>query len=286
MKSIDELIEEKNDPKIWALIQFLDFEESDYDRFTKSEYNDNIYIIDKDEDIKSSYKNNEFLVCTDEEADKEHHDSFMNLVDDLGLSAFSKSAQEYILENFIDEDKSDWFDNAYEECTRSYAEDIINEEQAGEEFTVTGPENEDVNVTITNRLLLECIENHIIEPSDLEVGENITEEGEWIGGDLIEKYCDYFDDASKQGYEDNIDWFRFDFGDEELRKVIAENNLIDWDAVCEWTKKEDGRGNELGRWDGNEYEEEVNGETYYIYPDCDFKELESRDAKREQIERD
>lgn len=280
------------DPKILAIIHFLDFdEEKDYDRFSKSDYDPNIYIIDKDEEIKSSYKNNEFLVCTDDEADIEHHDSFMNLVDELGLESYSETAQEYVLDHFTKD--SDWFETAYEECTRSYAEDIANEENAPEVFSVLNEEHsannveEYVDVEITSRLLQECLENDIILSSDLVLGENITEDGEWIEGeeDLVEKYCEHFKDAQSMGYDNAADWYRSEFGDESFREVVKKYDLIDWEAACEWTKEEDGRGNELNRWDGNEYDEEVDGITYYIYPDCDFEELESVKAEKEDIDR-
>jgi len=272
------------DPKIEALIQFLGFDEADYGRFTQSDHNSNIYIIDDGKEIKSCYQNNEFLVCTEDEADVEYHEAFMSLVEEMGLTSFTETAQEYIMDHFVNADKDNWFDLAYEESTRSYAEDIILETEKGEMFTVAGPD-EDVNVTITNRLLLECIENHIIYPSDLEVGINITEEGEWTGGDLVEKYCDYFDSATKAGYEDAVDWYRSDFGDEAFRDALMHHDIIDWDRVEEWTKEEDGRGNELNRWDGNEYDTKVDGTTYYIYPDCDFEELESVKAEKEDIDR-
>ena len=108
----------KKDEKILALINFLDFDEADYDRFEQSDYNPNIYIIDKDKEIKSCYKNNEFLVCTDEEAEKEYEDSFMSLIDDLGLESFSKEAQEYILENCVIDDRATILDEAFDELDK------------------------------------------------------------------------------------------------------------------------------------------------------------------------
>lgn len=276
------------DPKIEALIQFLGFKEADYGRFTQSDYNPNIYIIDDGKEIKSCYQNNEFLVCTDQEADAEHHEAFMNLVEEMGLTSFTDIAQEYILNNCLNPDMNDWFDLAFDESTRGYAEDIASEENKAVTVDIEDSEGDIFHIQITNRLMQECLEENIIDTSDLSVSDfDVSmDKTEYTGDlDLVELYCEHFDTASKAGYEDAVDWYRQAFGKDAFQEAIQAHNIIDWDKVEKYCKEEDGRGNELNRWDGQEYEEEIDGETYYIYPDCDFKELESVKAEKEDIDR-
>ena len=357
--------------KVTALLQFLGFHEIDRDRITISDYNSNEFLIDEGKDMPSSFKNNEVLVCTDEQADEEYEQSVMNLIDDIGLDSFSEGARQWILDNYVDEEE---FQRMYEEYTRGYAEDIENEENPSDEYTLSVDcsfesklvefayedgylsegdltytdgmatsydysyekedilayykeqlEDEDmdgiaefgdkvgvsidedadkdesietimdilermdnersdreitleVEVSVTNRLFQECIENDVISENDLVLGGNIDESGDYIGKDsLVELYCDHMEDPSALGYDSAVEWFKDDFGMQELSEYCKKNeHVIDWDAVIEWTKEQDGRGNELSRWDGVEYEEKVNGTTYYIYPTVDFKELTSR----------
>ncbi len=264
----------EKDEKILALIDFLDFDEADYDRFEQSDYNPNIYIIDKGKEVKSCYKNNEFLICTNEEAEKEYEDSFMNLVDDLGIQSFTKDAQEYILENCVINDRTTLFDDAFDELTRSYAEDINLENNSPIMWH---------GVEVINRLLQECIENDIITTDDISPDEIVDGDYEGKDVDLVERYCEHFCDATTLGYDSAADWYKFEFGEQDFNQFVINHDIIDWDKVMEYCKDMDGRGNELNRWDGHEYEEEVNGTTYYIYPDCDFKELVS---VKEDIEKE
>ena len=136
------------------------------------------------------------------------------------------------------------------------------------EITVDGEE-----VEITNRLFKECIECGAIDPADLSLAD--IEDGDYVGSlDLVELYCDERSDPEHAGYDDVFDWFRSEFDKEFFIKFAENRDAIDWDAAIEWMMGEYGRGEELNRWNGKEYEEDVNGETYYIYPDCDFIKLE------------
>ena len=246
-----------DDDKVHALLQFLEIEptEENLERVTVNSWNDNAYEID----------GVEFLVCTDDEADEEHKKAFMNLVDDLGLDSFSDNARQHILDNFVDDEP---FQDYYEEDTRYYAEDIQNEDNSPETINVAGED-----VEITNRLFQECFEVGALSESDLELSD--IEDGEYVGDkDLVDLYCDAVSDPVDRGYDSAADWYLMAFGSDSFNQFVEHNNAIDWDAVCEWVKDEDGRGNELSVWDGREYEEDYNGETYYIYPQDDPKSVE------------
>ena len=53
-------------------------------------------------DREVTYYNEEYLVVTEEEAEEEFRDYQQSLIEDLGLQAFSESAQQYIIDNFCD----------------------------------------------------------------------------------------------------------------------------------------------------------------------------------------
>ena len=255
--------------KIKALLQFLDLNtdiEANYDRVGQESYDDNRFYIDD--------RNNAFLICTDDEADEELRQSIENLVDDIGLDAFTSSARDYILENFCDEDA---IIDYYQDDQRGYAEDIQSED---EEITieVEDAEGETKGVEVHNRLFKELIDNNIVGEDEF-TAEDFDEDGEYIGDkDLVELWCDYYETPEDQGYDSAYEWLEFNFGKDYAKEFVEDNCDIDWDGVAEYIKGEDGRGGNLNGYDGTEHEEEVNGETYYIYPWCDWEELDLTDA--------
>jgi hypothetical protein len=250
-----------DEDKVHVLLKFLDLDSTpeNFDRVSVASYNDNVYTID----------GVDFLVCTDDEADAEFETAIDNFIDDVGIEGFTPLAQEYILENCIDEDPIIDF---YQDSTRSYANDIYTETDPIT-IEVEGPDGDSVEVECTNRLFKECIENDIISEDDFSV-EDFDEDGDYVGDkDLVELYCDHFDNPTVQGYDDAYDWLKWNFGASEASDFVKEHCSLDVEAVAEYIKSEDGRGNELNYWDGKEYEEDFDGETYFIYPTDDWRSI-------------
>lgn len=54
-------------------------------------------------------------------------------------------------------------------------------------------------------------------------------------------------------------------GEHEVVEELENNSDLDINSLCEYVVDVDGRGNSLSSWDGEEYEYEVNGTTYYVY---------------------
>ena len=104
--------------KIKALAEFLGIEESEI----LKGYRDNIFETSDGE---------EYLVVTDEEADDEFYNYESELIDELGLDAFSDWAKDYIIENCVD---TEWFENFYYEDYESYANDIETEPTSSDEY--------------------------------------------------------------------------------------------------------------------------------------------------------
>ena len=104
--------------RIKVLAEFLGIEESEI----LKGYRDNIFETSDGE---------EYLVVTDKEADDEFYQYEENLIDELGLDAFSDWAKDYIIENCVD---TEWFENFYYEDYESYANDIETESASSDEY--------------------------------------------------------------------------------------------------------------------------------------------------------
>ena len=104
--------------RIKVLAEFLGIEESEI----LKGYRDNVFETSDGE---------EYLVVTDKEADDEFYQYEENLIDELGLDAFSDCAKDYIIENCVD---TEWFENFYYEDYESYANDIETESASSDEY--------------------------------------------------------------------------------------------------------------------------------------------------------
>ena len=63
--------------------------------------------------------------------------------------------------------------------------------------------------------------------------------------------------------DDTMEEFKNVFGEQEFKRIIIENDLIDWDSVIEWLEDMDGRGC-LALYDGDELELDNNLFAYRI----------------------
>ena len=102
------------DLRINALMTMLGLGEEERENIEISSYSDKVV----------TYYNEEYLVVTEEEAGEEFRDYQQSLIDDMGLLAFSKWAQQYIINNFCDNERlSEYIREDFE----SYVEDIKHE---------------------------------------------------------------------------------------------------------------------------------------------------------------
>ena len=104
--------------RIKVLAEFLGIKESDISKG----YRDNMFETSDGE---------EYLVVTDKEADDEFYQYEENLIDELGLDAFSDWAKDYIIENCLD---VDWFEDYFREYYEGYANDIETESASSDEY--------------------------------------------------------------------------------------------------------------------------------------------------------
>ena len=73
----------------------------------------------------------EYLVLTEDEREEEFYNYQTSLIEDMGLDAFSEWAQDYIIDNFVDEE---WFIEAMREHFEYYISDIREEPADDEKF--------------------------------------------------------------------------------------------------------------------------------------------------------
>ena len=73
----------------------------------------------------------EYLVLTEDEREEEFKAYQESLIEDMGLNSFSEWAQDYIIDNFVDDE---WFMEAMKEHFEYYISDIREEPADNEEF--------------------------------------------------------------------------------------------------------------------------------------------------------
>ena len=86
----------------------------------------------------------EYLVLTEDEREEEFKAYQESLIDDMGLESFSEWAQDYIINNFVDDErlKDDLFEIMYESY-RNYIEDLKYENTFEKELKENNCEDED-----------------------------------------------------------------------------------------------------------------------------------------------
>lgn len=206
-----------------ALAEHLGIDESELE---DSDYDENVFI----------YDDREYLVLDDQEAYEAAYNNIEELIDDMGLEAFSKDMQNWILENAIDYD----FEEAYREMEESYVEDIENE--GSREFD--------------NRLIEEMYDADILTDDDfVKYGDNEinheTLKDEVDLNDKKEEYVDYLLNNIPDFREEFID----EFGIDEVLRLVKEGYAdLDIHAIVDEVIRWDGRGPSLADYDGEERE--------------------------------
>ena len=211
------------------------------------------YLECEVDDIQDGYRDDyfevngkEYRVLTNDEADQAVVDDIEDFIDDVGIGGFTKAMQNWIVYNAIL--PSDWFSDAQRESAEYYVQDIEDE-------------NDD---TYENRLIAELVENgYLDEENDFHFDEDDEDQEYPLLNDDVdledakEEYIDSMCD------EDPVEWYRFNFGDRELRQLIREGGIyLDYEAIADEVMSWDGRGNSLATYDGDEIELE---DGYYAY---------------------
>ena len=206
-----------------ALAEHLGIDESELE---DSDYDENAF----------KYDNMEYLVLDDQEAYEATYNYIESSIDDMGLEAFSKNMQDWILENAIDYD----FEKAYHEMEESYVEDI--EREGSREFD--------------NRLIEEMYDANILTDDDFEEDEDGEIDHQRLKDDVDlydkeEEYIDYLLNDISNFREEFID----EFGIDEVLSLVKDGYArLDTSAIVDEVIRWDGRGPSLADYDGEERE--------------------------------
>lgn len=199
----------------------------DIETITTSSYDDKTFETEDGE---------EYLVLDSDEAREAAIEAVKNDLDDIGIEGFTDDFKDWAYRNAIE---TDWFDDALRESKESYADDI---------------ESEDDN-EYGNRLIHEMYDEGILEDDDFEKDEDgeidYTRVKETV--DIDSKKEDFVDKLV-ENMGDAVEWYRSDFGEDELSRTVREYDLIDADAVAEEAIDWDGVEHFLAFYDGKEIE--------------------------------
>ena len=98
------------------------------------------------------------------------------------------------------------------------------------------------------------------EPGAEEGKTRLDEEMEEAGAETEEDFLEYLTEG-----EDSYKWYVSNFSTDNLKDIIKQYNLLDVNKIIEFIQEEDGRGNTIASYDGEENIEEVDGVEYFIY---------------------
>jgi hypothetical protein len=140
------------------------------------------------------------------------------------------------LMNYID--GRDFFEEALNEMNQSYVDDIESEGDS----------------KYANRLIAELVENGLMDEADAKY-----DYAQPMADDLKSDYVALLTEDKMNEGNDGLDYFIFNFGEEETYTMVRDNNLIDIDEASKDAVNVDGIGHFLSSYDG---------ETLYLSDDC------------------
>jgi hypothetical protein len=168
-----------------------------------------------------------------------------NYVRDMLESEFELFNQDWLMGHVDSSAAERFFTQVYNEWNYSYAMDI-NSESSSQFYD--------------SRLTDELIERGIVDEDDV-----LDEEGEikedWDPEDHIDEFVEKMTEDQIDEGQGGYAYYEFNFGEEEARKLLREQNLIDIDSATSEAVRIDGVAHSLSTYDGNEYE--VDGTYWY-----------------------
>lgn len=186
-------------------------------------------IIEGYDDTVFEVNGEEYRVLDDAEADEAVVNDIENIIDDIGIEAFTPAMKDWIVRNAID--NTEWFDEALEEDMNYYVDDLSDDEVVENAIDYDVIDEDDAYVEDEDG-------NQEINP-DLDI--------EDLGEKLVQELIDREPDA----YE----WYVYNFGEDSVRDLIKNGTLtLDYQAIADEVMSWDGRGNSLAYYDSTEIE--------------------------------
>ena len=195
----------------------------------------------------------EWIVATPDEAYELAKESLINLFDDIGVFGLSEYTTSWILDNALE---SDWFEDAHRESNEAYAEDILDESADDEDDYVSRFHEEAVGYGIMEPCTVwedEPDEDEDMYDTLYSAWEfNVADERERKEKECQMLISEFAEKMMENDGGDHIEWFKFNFGEDDLSETAKRHNLVDEDAVAEMIIDTDGLGHTLSSYDGEE----------------------------------
>lgn len=227
---------------------------------------------DKHNANRFSAGGSDWLVLTDDEADKEVYEYAENSIDDMGLEYFGEDGQTYIIETFL---KDEWFQDAMQESHESYVHEMKDETADDEDLYVNRAHEEMVGHNILDVLEIpdepdsDDFEDEDAYDKAYDAWDEKKDKAIKNMESEVENNLDELVEKMNSNYDSGFDYYKENFGtDDDLKKVIKDNDLIDWEEVIKWHIEEvSDRGSFLNHENGAEEFEKINykGEDYEFY---------------------
>jgi len=207
--------------KIEALAEYLELDEVDI----VEEYGQ---MVTEDGD---------YIVCTEDEGRELAMTSIIDLFDDIGVFGLSDLVSAWAMDTVED----GWFDDVQKESHEAYAEDIQSEESSDDDL-------------YANRLHEELVDAGLMDAFDEDESDTMDDLASEAEG-KIDELADYMME------NDSVEWFKNNFGEDELSTTVKKNNLVDEEELAEMIIDSDGVANTLSSYDG----EEIDLGSFYAY---------------------
>ena len=114
-----------------------------------------------------------------------------------------------------------------------------------------------LNIDWFNEAMNESNENYVYDLEEEDLQELLDEYDVETAEELINEF--------NSQYENGYQWYKENFGTEDIQYLINKHDLLNIDAVIEFCQEVDGRGHIIASYDGIENEVEIDNTTYYIY---------------------
>ena len=114
-----------------------------------------------------------------------------------------------------------------------------------------------LNIDWFNDAMNESNENYVYDLEEEDLQELLDEYDVETAEELINEF--------NSQYENGYQWYKENFGTEDIQYLINKHDLLNIDAVIEFCQEVDGRGHIIASYDGIENEVEIDNTTYYIY---------------------
>ena len=196
----------------------------------------NLQLVEDDNSLQITHTNEDSFYVEGDSAEYRVFETYANAYD-TAIEQVREDLEEnpdYFnqdwLMNYVDVD--DTIENILEEYYRSYADDIAFEDDS----------------TYNNRLIAEMVANGLMTEE-----EATSEDADDIAEDNVDNLVDLYVEENMEG-DKGVEWYISNFGQDDFRDLVIDNNLIDISGASEDAVDTDGVAHFLSSYDGEEIE--------------------------------